>query len=59
MVYTKEKNVQVIMKFEVPKRHNLGPILSTNMVQRVFACGRGKRGAMVEKARAQGREMML
>ena len=34
-VYTKEKNVRVIMKFEVPNRHVSRPTLSTDMVQRV------------------------
>jgi hypothetical protein len=52
------KNVRVTMKFEVPKRHILKPTLSTDMIQRGLRC-RGKIGAMVEKARAHGIEILL
>ena len=46
------------MKFAVPKKHILKPTLSTYMVQRGLRC-RGKRGAMVENAKAHGIEILL
>ena len=49
------KNVKVTMEFKVPKKHILGPTLSTNMVQRVLrwerqkkCYGRKKQGLMAE-----------
>ena len=41
------------MEFEVPKRLILRPTLSTTRSNE-FCGGRGKRGALVEKARAHG-----
>jgi hypothetical protein len=41
LVYTKEKNVNVTMEFEIPKRHISRSILSTDMLQNGFCGGRG------------------
>ena len=45
-VYTKEQNVRVTMKFKVPKRPTMYPLLWSNGF-----CRRGKKGAMVEKGK--------
>ena len=37
------KNVKVTMEFKVPKRHLLGPTLSTDIVQRVLRWEKQKR----------------
>ena len=54
--YTKERNIGVTMKDEVPKRHILRSTLSTDMIQRVLGWERQKRcserkrqGHMIEK----------
>jgi hypothetical protein len=39
------------MEFEIPKRHILRLTLFIDMVQRIFAVGRGKRGTLVEKGK--------
>ena len=49
-------NVKVVVEFEVPKRHILRPILSTDMVRQVLrwerremCSSRKRRGSMAEK----------
>jgi hypothetical protein len=42
LLYTKEKNVRVTVKFEIPKRHILRPTLSTNTVQQYSVMGEAK-----------------
>jgi hypothetical protein len=53
---TEEKNVGVIMEFEVPKRHVIRPTLSNDMVQQILrwegqkrCSSRKRQGSMVEK----------
>ena len=43
------------MEFKVPKRHILRPTYPLTWCNK-FCGGRGKRGALVEKARAHGKE---
>ena len=37
-----EKNVRVTMEFQAPKRHNLRPTLSIDMVQMILHLGEAK-----------------
>ena len=49
----------VTMKFEVPKRHNLRPTLSTDMVQQVLWWERQKRCSSRKRQATPCREMLL
>ena len=52
LVYTKEKFVKVTMMFKIPKRRNLGPTLTTNMIQHGFAVGEAKEALYKRKRQA-------
>ena len=50
------KNVKVTMEFEVPKRHILGPTLSTDMVQRALWWERKNRCSSIKRLRPMAKK---